>query len=91
MLEIFADTSRTVKPRATGLTHVLDKGMAGAEIENLFEVAGSYVDIIKLGWGTSVVIENLDATMDACGRYEGEVCCGGSLFEVAVARGKLEG
>jgi phosphosulfolactate synthase len=52
--------ARSGKPRTEGLTHVIDKGMSLQEIEALFETAGDYVDIIKLGWGTSYVTRNLE-------------------------------
>ena len=44
--------ARSPKPRQQGLTHVIDKGIALRQVENLFETAGDYVDIVKLGWGT---------------------------------------
>ena len=88
--ELFQDRSRTRKPREAGLTHILDKGLSVAEIEGLLEVAASYVDIIKFGWGTSVVIENLDAKIDLCVEEGIDIYCGGSLFELALQRGKVD-
>ena len=64
--ELFQDPSRTRKPRQAGITHVLDKGLSVAEVEGLLEVAAGYVDIVKFGWGTSVVVENLDAKIELC-------------------------
>ena len=52
---------RSAKPRERGITHVLDSGLSVAEVESLVEVAGAAVDLVKLGWGTAVVTENLDA------------------------------
>lgn len=88
--ELFQDPSRTRKPRQAGLTHVLDKGMSLAEVESLLEVAASYVDIIKFGWGTSVVTENLEAKIALCQRRGVDIYCGGSLFELALQRGKVD-
>ena len=88
--EIFRNPERTEKPRDAGLTHVLDKGMSLVEIDSMMAVAASYVDIVKLGWGTAVVIENLDAKIDRFREYGLSVCCGGSLFELAINRGKLD-
>jgi len=90
MQELFRDPNRTAKPRQAGLTHVLDKGMSVREIEDLCEVGASYVDIIKFGWATSVVAENLDAKITACQARNIDICCGGSLFEIAHHRGKLD-
>ena len=41
--------ARASKPRHTGLTHVLDKGLNLRDIEGLFDTGGDYVDIVKLG------------------------------------------
>ena len=38
----------------------MDKGLNLREIEGLFDTAGEYVDIVKLGWGTSYVTNNLE-------------------------------
>lgn len=82
--------ARSAKPRVEGLTHVIDKGMSLAEIEGLFDTAGDYVDIVKLGWGTSYVTQNLERKIALYSSFETPVVCGGTLFEAAVARGKLD-
>ena len=66
---------RPGKPRERGLTHVIDKGMTLAEIDGMFEIAGEYVDIVKLGWGTSYVTRNLAAKVRAVPvlRHAGDV------------------
>jgi phosphosulfolactate synthase len=86
----FRDPNRTAKPRRTGITHILDKGLAVAEVENLLEVGAGYVDIIKFGWGTSVVVENLATKLELCQKRGIDLCCGGSLFEVAYLRNKVD-
>ena len=45
---------RASKPRQTGLTLVMDKGLSVAEAENLLSVAEPYIDFIKLGFGTAL-------------------------------------
>ena len=56
-----SSTSRTRRQAArAGLTHVIDKGLNLREIEGMFDTAGDYVDIVKLGWGTSYVTNNLE-------------------------------
>ncbi|MCX8482044.1 MAG: phosphosulfolactate synthase, partial [Crocinitomicaceae bacterium] len=50
---------RTAKPRKSGLTMVMDKGLSYAEAENFLSVAGVHTDLIKLGFGTSFVTPNL--------------------------------
>jgi phosphosulfolactate synthase len=82
--------ARPAKPRTQGLTHVLDHGLSPASVEGLFETAGEYVDVVKLGWGTSYVTSNLEAKIDLYRAFETPVVCGGTLFEAAVARDKLD-
>ncbi len=88
--ELFQDPSRTRRPREAGLTHVLDKGMSLADVEGTLEVAEPYVDIVKFGWGTSVVTENLEVKIALCQRRGMDMYCGGSLFELALQRGKVD-
>jgi phosphosulfolactate synthase len=81
---------RPHKPRERGLTHVIDKGLNLREIEGLFDTAGDYVDIVKLGWGTSYVTRNLEKKIALYRSFETPVVCGGTLFEAVVVRGKLD-
>src|SRR5512133_2545185 len=81
---------RPGKPRADGLTHVIDKGLNLRDIEGLFDTAGDYVDIVKLGWGTSYVTRNLEKKIALYRSFETPVVCGGTLFEAVVARVKLD-
>ena len=55
---------RRAKPRDQGITHVLDKGLSLAEVDGLVEVAGEYVDLVKLGWGTALATRNLEAKLE---------------------------
>jgi len=82
--------ARAPKPRHTGLTHVIDKGLNLRDIEGLFDTAGDYVDVVKLGWGTSYVTRNLEKKIALYRSFETPVVCGGTLFEAVVARGKLD-
>ena len=82
--------ARSPKPRVKGLTHVIDKGLSLPDIEGLFDTAGDYVDIVKLGWGTSYVTRNLEKKIALYRSFETPVVCGGTLFEAAVARDKLD-
>ena len=81
---------RASKPRTSGLTHVIDKGLNLRDIEGLFDTAGDYVDIVKLGWGTSYVTRNLEKKISLYRSFETPVVCGGTLFEAVVARGKVD-
>jgi phosphosulfolactate synthase len=83
--------ARTPKPRECGLTHVLDRGLSLAEVDGLIEVAGPSVDIVKLGWGTAVVTGNLLPKLARYAEHEIPVMLGGTLTEVALRQGRIEG
>ncbi len=81
---------RSAKPREQGITHVLDSGMSVAQVESLVEVAGDAVDLVKLGWGTAVVTENLEPKL-ACFRAHGiPVVLGGTLTELAISQDRVD-
>ena len=82
--------ARPGKPREIGLTHVMDKGLNLRDIEGMFDTAGEYVDIVKLGWGTSYVTNNLEKKIALYRFYETPVVCGGTLFEAVYARDRLD-
>lgn len=82
--------SRPAKPRDSGLTHVLDKGLTLTQIEEWFDTCGDYVDIVKLGWGTSYVTRNLREKVALYQSLGVPVVLGGTLLEVAIAQGKVD-
>ena len=82
--------ARSSKPRTEGLTHVIDKGIDLRQVEGLFESAGDYVDIVKLGWGTSYVTQNLEEKIALYRSYDVPIVCGGTLFEAVVGRDRLD-
>jgi phosphosulfolactate synthase len=90
MLSFLQVTERPSKPRQTGLTHVLDKGLGIRHMQDLLETAGEYIDILKLGWGTGYVTHNLAEKVAAYQKAGIPVCFGGTLLEVAIAQGKFD-
>jgi phosphosulfolactate synthase len=82
--------ARSTKPREQGITHVLDRGLSTAAIDGLIEVAGGSVDIVKLGWGTSLATANLAAKLERYRAHGIPVVLGGSLTELAIAQNQLE-
>jgi phosphosulfolactate synthase len=82
---------RSSKPRERGLTHVLDKGLSVTQVDGLVEVAGAAVDVVKLGWGTAVATANLRAKLDRYRAHGLPVVLGGTLTELAIAQGRVEG
>jgi len=81
---------RSAKPRDTGLTHVLDRGLSLNEVDGLVEVAGDAVDFVKLGWGTALATGNLEAKLDRYRAHGIPVVCGGTLTELAISQDRLE-
>jgi phosphosulfolactate synthase len=81
---------REGKPRLAGLTHVLDKGMPLVVLESLLDLAGEYIDVLKLGWGTAYVSHPLRAKIALCRAAGVRVCPGGTLFELAHVQGRLD-
>ena len=74
--------------RDGGLTHVIDKGLGPRAWEDVLETSGDYIDIVKLGWGTAWVTNNLRAKLDIL--RDKPVVLGGTFFEVVYARDRLE-
>lgn len=81
---------RTAKPRAHGLTMVMDKGLSIEEAKNFLSVAHPHVDIIKLGFGTSFVTPNLKDKLAVYSAYNIPVYFGGTLFEAFLIRNQFD-
>ncbi len=70
---------------------MIDKGLSLAEVDGLLEVAGEAVDIVKLGWGTALVSANLTPKLELYARHDIPVVLGGTLTELAIRQGRVEG
>jgi phosphosulfolactate synthase len=82
--------TRTAKPRNYGLTMVMDKGLSIRQAEDFLSVASDYADIIKLGFGTSVITPNLKEKIDLYQQHNIPVYFGGTLFEAYVIRNQFD-
>ena len=80
---------RTAKPRANGLTMVMDKGLSVEEAKNFLSVAHPHVDIVKLGFGTSFVTPNLKEKLAVYSSFGIPVYFGGTLFEAFLVRNQF--
>jgi len=81
---------RTLKPRSRGLTLVIDNGAPPRYFEDVIEGASQLIDVVKFGWGTSVVSDMLDRKI-ACLNERGiAYYFGGTLFEKFLAQGQVE-
>ena len=90
MAGLFDLPPRSGKPRATGLTHVLDRGLSLAQVDGLVEVAGDSVDIVKLGWGTALATGNLEPKLERFRAHGIPVVLGGTLTELAIRDGRVD-
>jgi len=80
---------RGEKPRSSGLTSVLDRGLTVQEATELSTLAGSYIDIVKMGWGTARLLDRrlVAAKVEAYRSHDISVCPGGTFLEIAAAQG----
>jgi phosphosulfolactate synthase len=74
--------------RTAGLTHVIDKGLGPRGWEDVLEVSGHLIDIVKLGWGTAYVTKSLERKLAVL--KEKPVVIGGTFFEVVYVKDRLE-
>ncbi len=82
--------TRTSKPRNSGFTMVMDKGLSVRDVEDLIEVSGDYIDIVKLGWATSYVTPNLAGKLEVYRSAGIPVYFGGTLFEAFIIRNQFD-
>lgn len=82
---------RTMKPRDRGLTMVMDTGLPTAYFEDAMTSASTHIDVVKFGWGTSLVTADLGRKI-ACLRDIGiRFYFGGTLFEKFVVQNSFAG
>lgn len=81
---------RTSKPRNTGFTMAMDKGLSLRETEDFVDSCSDFVDIVKLGWATSYVTKHLNEKLAVYKAAGIPVYLGGTLFEAFIVRGQFE-
>ena len=81
---------RTVSPRDYGLTMVMDKGLSIKEAENLIESSGKYLDLLKFGFGTSLITNGLIEKIKIYKSAGIAPYFGGTLFEAFIVRGMFD-
>jgi phosphosulfolactate synthase len=80
---------RAVKPRLTGLTHVVDPGLTRVEAAGLMELAAAHVDIVRLGWGSALVTGALEEKLAVYREHDVAPMLGGTLTELAWRHGRI--
>jgi len=81
---------RKLRPRTSGVTMVMDKGLSINEARNFLSVSHPHVDIIKLGFGTSYVTPNLREKLELYRSYDLPIYFGGTLFEAFLIRNQFD-
>lgn len=81
---------RTVKPRKSGVTMMMDKGLSVRGVEDFIEASGHLTDIVKFGFGTSFVSQNLEKKIELYQNAGIRPYFGGTLFEAFYARGMVK-
>jgi phosphosulfolactate synthase len=81
---------RTAKPRATGLTMVIDGGLPPSLFADLIASAADYIDFVKFGWGTAVVSSALRTKIDVLTAHGIGFYFGGTLLEKYLLQGRFD-
>ncbi len=81
---------RPAKPRKSGLTMVMDKGLSVRQVEDFLSVSSDLTDIVKLGFGTSYLTKNIEQKIKLYKEAGMKVYLGGTLFEAFIVRGMFK-
>ncbi|WP_306640126.1 phosphosulfolactate synthase [Sanyastnella coralliicola] len=81
---------RPAKPRQKGVNMIMDKGLSIREAEDLVSRSGHLIDLLKLGFGTSIVTPDLERKIEFYRSNDIDVYVGGTLFEAFYIRGMLD-
>jgi len=82
--------NRPLKPRESGLTMMMDKGLSLRETEDFISANAGLTDIVKFGFGTSYVTENLEGKLKLYKEAGIKTYFGGTLFEAFIARNMFD-
>jgi phosphosulfolactate synthase len=82
---------RPIKPRNSGLTMVMDKGLSIREAEDFMSVGSEYTDYVKLGFGTSLITPGFEKKIKIYKKAGVIPYFGGTLFEAFIIRDMFTG
>ncbi len=82
--------NRAEKPRSTGITMVMDKGLGVRQAHDVAETYGHLIDFMKLGFGTSLVCNRVKEKVNIYKSSDMLVYVGGTLFEAFYVRNKID-
>jgi phosphosulfolactate synthase len=82
--------SHAPKPRARGLTMLIDTGYSNSYFEDVIASFHPYIDYVKFGWCTSMITPDINAKITFAKRHDVNVVMGGTFFEKALLQGSLD-
>jgi len=82
--------ARASKPRESGLTMMMDKGLSLREAEAFIESSGNFTDLVKFGFGTALITANLIEKVQLYKSAGLIPYFGGTLFELFIVRGMFD-
>ncbi|MBN1184423.1 MAG: phosphosulfolactate synthase [Bacteroidales bacterium] len=82
--------NRAEKPRNYGLTMMMDKGLSIREAENFCETSAEYTDLVKFGFGTGLLVKNIEEKIKIYKSAGIKPYFGGTLFEAFVIRNMFD-
>lgn len=81
---------RPGKPRETGLTMMMDKGLSRSEAVSFIESSAEFTDLIKFGFGTGIFAKQISEKIQLFKSAGVEPYFGGTLFESFIVRGMFD-
>jgi len=82
--------ARPGKPRRSGLTMVIDNGLPTGWFTDAVRSSAPLIDIVKFGWGTCMVTEDLGRKIAVLADHDIRFCFGGTLFEKFVIQDRFD-
>ena len=86
----FTLPAREQKPRSFGMTCAMDGGLPTSYFEDVIKSHHGLIDLVKFGWGTCVVTEEIDRKIEILQQFEIDFHFGGSFFEKALSQNKVD-
>jgi phosphosulfolactate synthase len=69
---------------------VIDNGLPTGWFSDAVASSAALIDIVKFGWGTCMVTEDLDRKIGVLADHDIRFCFGGTLFEKFVIQGRFD-
>lgn len=81
---------RPAKPRNSGVTMMMDKGLSLNEAHNFIDSSEEFADFVKFGFGTAIFAKQVKEKIEAYRKANLEPYFGGTLFEAYIVRNKFD-